>query len=197
MPLFPLIEDSAATGKVRAIFDDIKATKQIQRVPNFWRALAAHPEHLELVWSRAKAIMKDGKLTLLNQQPSGGGAPCHISVDASGKNALVANYGGGSVACLPIADDGRLSAPSSFIQHTGSSVNPQRQKEPHAHSINLDKANRFAFAADLAAAGKHAIEPGHGDRLSPRLAGHKDNHSGLMTPEQIAREHYAFAHKVY
>jgi 6-phosphogluconolactonase len=90
-----------------------------------------------------------GKLTLLNQQPSAGAAPCHIVVDKEGKNVLVANYSGGSVAVLPIAADGKLAEPSSVIQHQGSSVNKGRQSGPHAHSINLDSANRFAFAADL------------------------------------------------
>ena len=90
-----------------------------------------------------------GKLTALNQQGSGGPGPCHLVVDASGKNVLVANYSGGSVAVLPIESDGRLRPASSFIQHTGSSVNPDRQKEPHAHSINVDRDNRFAVAADL------------------------------------------------
>jgi 6-phosphogluconolactonase len=90
-----------------------------------------------------------GKLTLLNQKSSRGPGPCHVTVDRLGKNALVANYGGGSVACLPIGEDGRLGDATAFIQHKGSSVNPQRQREPHAHSINLDAANRFAFVADL------------------------------------------------
>jgi 6-phosphogluconolactonase len=90
-----------------------------------------------------------GTLSLLNQQPSRGQGPCFVTVDRAGKNALVANYGSGSVACLPIAPDGRLGPASSFVQHEGSSVNPQRQKEPHAHSINLDAANHFAVAADL------------------------------------------------
>ena len=92
---------------------------------------------------------ESGKLTLLNQQSSGGAGPCHLVVDVTGKNVLVANYGGGSVAVLPIKADGHLLAASSTIQHLGSSVNKQRQKSPHAHSINLDHANRFAFAADL------------------------------------------------
>jgi 6-phosphogluconolactonase len=61
----------------------------------------------------------------------------------------VANYGGGSVACLPINDDGSLRPATGFVQHQGSSVNPQRQKEPHAHSINLDSSGRYALAADL------------------------------------------------
>ncbi|MEW6158331.1 MAG: lactonase family protein [Verrucomicrobiota bacterium] len=90
-----------------------------------------------------------GKLTLLNQQSSRGGGPCHLVVDKSGRAVLVANYGGGNVAALPIEKDGRLREASAFIQHTGSSVNPQRQKEPHAHSINVDPGNRFAVAADL------------------------------------------------
>lgn len=97
----------------------------------------------------AFSIAQDGKLTLLNQQPSGGQGPCHISIDKTGRNALVANYGGGSVACLPIESDGKLREPTATIQHQGSSINPQRQKQPHAHSINLSPDNRLALAADL------------------------------------------------
>ena len=92
---------------------------------------------------------KTGLLTLLNQQPSGGTGPCHVGVDRTGRNALVANYGGGSVACLPIQDDGRLGPPSSVMQHFGSGSNPQRQQGPHAHSIYLSADNHIALAADL------------------------------------------------
>ncbi len=90
-----------------------------------------------------------GMLTLLNQQSSVGSGPCHLTVDRTGKNVLVANYGSGSVACLPIQADGTLSAASSFLQHEGKSVDSGRQEGPHAHSINLDQANRFAIAPDL------------------------------------------------
>src|SRR5919202_5853043 len=79
-----------------------------------------------------------GKLTTLNQQPSRGAGPAHLTVDNSGKNVLVANYGGGSVVVLPIDADGRLEPATGFVQHTGSSVNPQRQKEPHAHAVKMD-----------------------------------------------------------
>ncbi|MCH7989702.1 MAG: lactonase family protein [Planctomycetes bacterium] len=92
---------------------------------------------------------KTGKLTLLNQQSTGGASPCHLVVDAAGKNVLVANYHGGSIAAYSIQQDGSLSKATTFIQHTGSSVISPRQDEPHAHSINLDAANRFAFVADL------------------------------------------------
>ena len=90
-----------------------------------------------------------GELKLLNRQSSGGAGPCHLVVDRAGKNVLVANYGGGSVACLPIKPDGTLSPASSFIQNGGNGSNPQRQEGPHAHSINVDAGNRFAVEADL------------------------------------------------
>lgn len=89
-----------------------------------------------------------GDLTFLNLQPTVG-SPCHNTVDASGRYVLSANYGGGSVVVHPINDDGSLAEMSDFRQHEGSSVNPKRQQEPHAHSINIDPSNRFAFCADL------------------------------------------------
>jgi 6-phosphogluconolactonase len=92
---------------------------------------------------------KSGELKFLNEKTAGGDGPCHLSVDAKGKNVLAANYGGGSVTCVPIKDDGSLAEPTAFIQHTGKGSDPSRQSAPHAHSINLDAANKFAFAADL------------------------------------------------
>ncbi len=90
-----------------------------------------------------------GKLTALNQQDSGGSGPCHISVDATGKTLLVANYGGGSIAALPIHADGSLGEAATTIQHTGSSVDKNRQTAPHAHSIYPSPDNRFALNCDL------------------------------------------------
>lgn len=90
-----------------------------------------------------------GKLRFLNQKPSGGAGPCHVSIDHAGKNLLVANYGSGSASVIPITSDGKLGQPTGFAQHKGSSVNPRRQKEPHAHSINVSPDDRFAFVADL------------------------------------------------
>jgi 6-phosphogluconolactonase len=91
----------------------------------------------------------DGLLKSINQVDSMGGGPCHINLDATGKMAMIANYGGGSVASYAIKADGSLQPAASFIQHEGSSVNPQRQKGPHAHSMNRSPDNQFAFACDL------------------------------------------------
>jgi 6-phosphogluconolactonase len=90
-----------------------------------------------------------GKLTLLNRQSSGGAGPCHLVTDRRGRHVLAANYSGGSVCALPIREDGRLGKATALVRHRGSSVNKARQEAPHAHSINLDRANRFAFACDL------------------------------------------------
>ena len=97
----------------------------------------------------AFSIQGDGKLKLINQKPTKGAGPCHLVLDKSGRNILVANYGSGSVAVLPVASDGKLGDPTTFIQHAGKSVNPQRQEGPHAHCVTLDPANRFAFVCDL------------------------------------------------
>jgi len=90
-----------------------------------------------------------GKLRLLNQQPSLGGAPCYVDVDRGGRFVLVANYSGGNVAVLPIRSDGSLGEATDVKQYVGSSINVERQEGPHAHCIVLDPANRFAYGCDL------------------------------------------------
>jgi len=90
-----------------------------------------------------------GMLTKINDTSSGGDGPCHLVISTNGSFVLAANYGGGSVVVAPIDAGGRLGDSRAFVQHRGSSVNPDRQKEPHAHSINLSPDQAFAFVADL------------------------------------------------
>ena len=90
-----------------------------------------------------------GRLKLLNQKPSGGLGPCHLALDSTGAGLLTANYGSGSIALLPVHNDGSLSEPISTIQHTGSSANPQRQAGPHAHFITTDAGSQHALVCDL------------------------------------------------
>jgi 6-phosphogluconolactonase len=92
---------------------------------------------------------RTGKLSFLNEVSSRGAGPCHLTVDRTGKDVLVANYGGGSVAVFPVLRDGRLGDASAFVQHAGSSVNRARQQGPHTHSILPSPDNRFVLAADL------------------------------------------------
>lgn len=92
---------------------------------------------------------KTGGLEFLNKQPSLGGAPCFVTSSKNGSFALVANYLGGNVASFPVGSDGRLGPSSALAQHIGFGPNKDRQEAAHAHSITLDRNNRFAFAADL------------------------------------------------
>lgn len=98
----------------------------------------------------AYAIADDtAELTRMNRQSARGTASCYLDVDATGQSVLVANYASGSVAALPTRQDGSLEEAASFIQHVGSSVDPQRQGGPFAHSIVISPDNHFALAADL------------------------------------------------
>jgi 6-phosphogluconolactonase len=92
---------------------------------------------------------ESGKLDLLQQVSSLGRGPAHLSLDKSSRYLMVANYIGGNVAVFPIGNDGRLGPHSAFVQDVGSSVNPERQAGPHAHSIQVTNDNRFAVVADL------------------------------------------------
>lgn len=102
-----------------------------------------------------------GLLTLLNAVASGGSGPTHASIHPAGRHLFVANYGGGSVAVLPILADGRL-APASDVRKTAGAVGPTRaasappgsyafsgHDRPHAHMIDADPAGRFVLAPDL------------------------------------------------
>ena len=62
MPIFKPIQENEAKGKVKEIFDEIKTTRQITEVPNFWKMLANDPNELDRTWSSLKEIMKKGAL---------------------------------------------------------------------------------------------------------------------------------------
>jgi 6-phosphogluconolactonase len=96
------------------------------------------------------------KLTLLNQQPSGGEDPSYISLDKTHHFALVANYQGnrtpgegGTAAVFALKPDGSFGERTAFVQYKGSGIDPARQKQAYAHSIQTDPTNRFALVADL------------------------------------------------
>lgn len=92
-----------------------------------------------------------GQLRQLNTMPSGGGSPCHISIDPSGRCAMVANYADGKVASFSIEPGGRLVGPKSEAEHYMFEHGPDksRQMGPHAHCIVPDPAGKFAFSCDL------------------------------------------------
>ena len=62
MPIFKPIKENEAKGKVKEVFDEIKSSRKITEVPNFWKYLANSPETLERTWSSLKQVMKEGAL---------------------------------------------------------------------------------------------------------------------------------------
>lgn len=92
---------------------------------------------------------RPGEVQLLNQQPGGGDAPCHLTFDPIGNWLAVANYGSGTVRLIPRRPDGTLGTPGPLMQHSGSGSHPERQDRPHAHSTLFSPDGSFAIVADL------------------------------------------------
>jgi len=88
------------------------------------------------------------QLQSINSVSSKGTSPCFVSIDKTGKYALVANYGNGSVAAYAIGSNGELSNAFFTDQHTGKGPRPQ-QTNAHAHNFVTSPNNRFAYSADL------------------------------------------------
>lgn len=126
-----------------------------------------------------------GRLKELNRASTKGGGPCHVNLDRTGRMAMIANYGGGSVASYRILEDGRVSEAVSFFQHEGSGANPKRQERPHAHSVNPTPDNRFAVVCDLGTDEIviYAIDPAKGSM---------QRHSAAKLAPGSGPRHFAF-----
>jgi len=68
MATVKLVDENTTNPRVRAVFEDIKATRKVERINNFWRALATNPATLESVWRHLKTVMKPGKLDMLTKE---------------------------------------------------------------------------------------------------------------------------------
>ncbi len=96
-----------------------------------------------------RADRETGMLSLINEQSVMGISPAHISVDPLEEFVYVSNYTSGNVSMFPIRDDGGLDAASDVVQHTGSSINPDRQQAAHAHAADPSPDGRFLYVSDL------------------------------------------------
>ena len=68
MSVFKLINERNAKGKIKKVFDDIKQTRNIKKIPNFWRAIANNTDTLERTWNNLKQIMKKGALDPITKE---------------------------------------------------------------------------------------------------------------------------------
>ena len=90
-----------------------------------------------------------GRLTYINDQLSRGDNPCYIAIDKTGKWIAVSNYSSGTLAVLPIKNDGSLGEAIDSFQHGGRGVNAQRQEAPHVHSTVFSPDNKYLLVQDL------------------------------------------------
>ena len=110
---------------------------------------------------QAWRIAANGELSELNQVASGGAGPVYLSLTPDGRHLLVANYVSGSIAVLPVKEDGRLGDAVDVHQDQGpaGAARPAAAAEgsfavsdhngPHAHMISADPSGKFVFSTDL------------------------------------------------
>jgi 6-phosphogluconolactonase len=154
----PIYIGTAADGIYLADFDPEKGTLTEPTLaakypsPGF---LAIHPEK-PILYSigggntvAAFTIGEKNALTQLGTASSGGGGPCHLAIDDSGRTLTVANYGDGSFASIRLGADGKPGEIVTLVKNTGTGPNEKRQTAPHTHGVYFDNANRFLFVPDL------------------------------------------------
>ncbi|WP_019533958.1 lactonase family protein [Paenibacillus ginsengihumi] len=90
----------------------------------------------------------NGRLSLLNSEPTVPAPTCHIALDRTRQCLMTASYHGGMVGLSPVLEDGRVGPVADIHRHEGASVLPV-QDRPRAHSVFVDRANRYAVACDL------------------------------------------------
>ncbi|RYF88290.1 MAG: lactonase family protein [Chitinophagaceae bacterium] len=98
----------------------------------------------------AIAVQREqGRLKAMNEQPSMGNHPCYVALHRGGKWLAVGNYSSGTVAILPVAEDGALAPAVTHIAHQGSSVHRGRQAAPHVHATVFSPDGNFLLVPDL------------------------------------------------
>lgn len=141
----------------------------------------------------------NGKLTLLNEVPSGGAGPAYVSAHPAGRHVLVANYAGGSFAVLPIQPNGEPGSATDIVRQVGpagpmhaasgpkGSFAVSGHDHPHGHMIQSDPSGRFVMGADL---GKDQILVWKFDAAAGKLI---PNDAGVVTfPPGDGPRHFAF-----
>jgi len=68
MSIFKSTSEKNVKGKVKKVFNDIKKTRKITKIPNFWKSLAHNPDNLERTWNNLKQIMKEGTLDSVTKE---------------------------------------------------------------------------------------------------------------------------------
>lgn len=115
---------------------------------NYIYSVGEDDEELSTV-NAIKLDKEKGKLTLLNSQLVGEGAPCYIRVSPDGQFLLTANYMGGSISVFPIEKDGKIGGHPYTIRFKGHGQDSQRQEQPHLHCVEFTPDGKHLVANDL------------------------------------------------
>ncbi|MBS9525202.1 lactonase family protein [Litoribacter alkaliphilus] len=91
----------------------------------------------------------NNNLVKINTVSSNGAAPCYLTLDPSEKFLIVGNYEGGNLSVLQIGENGELLKTVQTVEHSGSSVNEERQEAAHVHSAVFHPNGRQLFVGDL------------------------------------------------
>jgi 6-phosphogluconolactonase len=92
---------------------------------------------------------RSSDLHLLNSVPSGGVAPCHLTLDKTGTVLLAANYMTGDLCVFPVLPDGHLASLAASASAFGHGLNPKRQEGPHAHFVHARDDSNLIYLVDL------------------------------------------------
>lgn len=94
---------------------------------------------------------KNKSLIFLNSQKTNGENPAYLSLDHTEKWLVDANYTGSSISVFPLAEDGKINPIAQHLPFTEGSINPERQKSSHVHSVFFAPDNNYIISPDLGA----------------------------------------------
>ena len=141
-----LTHQATATGVENPTFLAVHPSRRFLYAVNGSPSIDGHPGGAVSAFAIDPAT---GNLNYLNRQYTIGQGPCHATIHSNGRFLLATSYHAGTVVVFPIGADGALEPASDLVQHHGSSVNPDRQNQPHPHSVNFDRDERYALVCDL------------------------------------------------
>ena len=118
-------------------------------------------------------IGMDGRLEIINQEPTLGRAPCWLCLNERHSLLATANYSSGSLSVFPLEADGRILPMAQLVRHGGTGMNPCRQEGPHMHSVIAMDDGQYMATADLGIDMVHVYELGDMDGLLKEAATYK------------------------
>ena len=116
-------------------------------------------------------VTDDTGLVEIQKKSAAGIGPAYLHLDQTGDYLMLANYLAGNAVIYPIKEDGTLADPTGKVMHSGTSIHPTRQQQPHPHAFVPSPDNKFAYVPDL---GIDKIKTYAFDEATGKLEARKD-----------------------